>query len=47
MRNGNKSATSLFKEEEAPDARLLTDVMAGNGTLFTREDAICRIARYR
>ncbi len=27
-------------QEETPYARLLTDVMVGNGTLFTREDAI-------
>lgn len=28
------------QKEETPYARLLTDAMAGNGTLFTREDAV-------
>jgi glucose-6-phosphate 1-dehydrogenase len=40
---GDQQELDLFykhPQEEAPYARLLTDVMAGNGMLFTREDAI-------
>jgi len=40
---GDQQELDLFykqSQEEVPYARLLTDVMAGNGTLFTREDAI-------
>ncbi len=40
---GDQQELDLFykqSQEEIPYARLLTDVMAGNGTLFTREDAI-------
>ncbi|RFC30767.1 MAG: glucose-6-phosphate 1-dehydrogenase [Candidatus Nitrotoga sp. MKT] len=40
---GNQQELDLFykqPKEETPYARLLTDVMAGNGMLFTREDAI-------
>lgn len=40
---GDQQELDLFykqPKEETPYARLLTDVMAGNGMLFTREDAI-------
>jgi glucose-6-phosphate 1-dehydrogenase len=40
---GDQQELDLFykqSQEEIPYARLLTDVMVGNGTLFTREDAI-------
>ena len=40
---GDQQELDLFykqPQEEMPYARLLTDVLAGNGTLFTREDAI-------
>jgi glucose-6-phosphate 1-dehydrogenase len=40
---GDQQELDLFykqSKEETPYARLLTDVMVGNGTLFTREDAI-------
>ncbi|MEO6421217.1 MAG: glucose-6-phosphate dehydrogenase [Candidatus Nitrotoga sp.] len=40
---GDQHELDLFcktPKEETPYARLLTDAMAGNGTLFTREDAI-------
>jgi len=40
---GDQHELDLFcksQKEETPYARLLTDAMAGNGTLFTREDAI-------
>ncbi|MDO8369547.1 MAG: glucose-6-phosphate dehydrogenase [Candidatus Nitrotoga sp.] len=40
---GDQQELDLFykqPKEETPYARLLTDAMAGNGTLFTREDAI-------
>jgi len=40
---GDQHELDLFcksQKEETPYARLLTDAMAGNGTLFTREDAV-------
>jgi glucose-6-phosphate 1-dehydrogenase len=40
---GNQRELYLFEErpgEEAPYERLLTDAMAGDGALFTREDAV-------
>jgi glucose-6-phosphate 1-dehydrogenase len=40
---GDQRELYLFEEqpgEEAPYERLLTDAMAGDGALFTREDAI-------